>query len=400
MFAFNYYNPVRTEFGLGTFKTLGEKAAQLGKKALLVNYENHIVLENVLNEAKELLNAQSVEAVEFYQFRENPSIETVAVGVELAKKENCDMIIAIGGGSVMDGAKAIAAGVFYDGNDLWDMVFHRHDGSGSEINPPEKALPIIAVPTVPATGSEMNMCSVVTNETKKEKSYIWAECLFPQFAILDPELSYTLPASVSACSAADAISHALEIYINSVDGTPLQNYWQEGTMRTIIENIPAAIANPTDPEARGNLTWAAACAINGWANPGDGWTPMHQVGHVLSSRFGVNHGTSLTVIMPHWMRYNSERRPSVYERFALRVMNVEEGNKTSKEIINEGIDKFEAFLKNIGVATILSEINITENDLDNIVNDVEKVSFNADGVLGCNPVMTKADILNVLKMAL
>ena len=400
MFEFNYYNPVKTEFGLGSFKTLGEKAASLGKKALLVNYENPGPLSSVLEQAKSNLTAAGVEVVEFYQFRENPAIETVAVGVELAKQQNCELVIAIGGGSVMDGAKAIAAGVFYEREDLWDMVYHRHDGSASDINPPEKALPIIAVPTVPATGSEMNMCSVVTNETKKEKSYIWAECLFPQFAILDPELTYSLPASISACSAADAISHALEIYINSQDGTPLQHYWQEGTMRTIIENIPKAIENPNDPEARGNLLWAAACAINGWANPGDAWTPMHQVGHVLSSRFGVNHGTSLTVIKPHWMRYNSKRRPEVYERFAIRVMDVNAEGKSSEQVIAEGIDKYEAFLKNIGVATTLTEINITENDLNNIVDDVEKVSFNGDGVLNCNPIMAKDDILNVLTMAL
>jgi alcohol dehydrogenase len=246
----------------------------------------------------------------------------------------------------------------------------------------------------------MNMCSVISNKALGEKSYIWAECIFPAVAILDPQLTTSLPAFQSACAAADTISHVLEIYINSREDTPLQNYFQEGCMRTTIENIAAALETPDDLEARGNLMWASTCAINGWSWPGAGWTPMHQVGHVLTSRHGVNHGSSLSVIMPHWMRYNKSRRLGTYKTFAVRVMDVDPAGKTDEQIADEGIDRFEAFLAKIGVPTKLSDVGITEANLQPILDGAVKVSFGADGNLNCNPVMTQDDVMNVLKAAL
>lgn len=399
MFEFNYYNPVRTVFGVGKVELTGEKAFELGKKALLVNYKTPGPLKPLLDRIKNMLDKSGVEVVEFYAFEENPAIETVADGVALAKKTGCDLVIAVGGGSVMDGAKAIAAGVYYEG-DPWNMVYHRHDGSGAQIRPPSKALPILAIPTLPATGSEMNMCAVVTNRKLGEKSYIWAECIFPKTAILDPALTVTLPRFQSACAAADTISHVLEIYINSREDTPLQHYWQEGCMRTTMENITKVLETPDDLEARGNLMWTATCAINGWAYPGDGWTPMHQVGHVLTSRHRVNHGSSLCVLMPHWMRYNSTRRPDAYTRFAVRVMDVDPRGKSAADITREGIERFHAFLEKIGVPTHLGEVGIKKEDLGSILKDVVRVSFGANGNLACNPAMSQNDVMNVLEMAL
>ena len=399
MFDFISYNPVRAIFGIGKVNLAGEKAAELGRKALLVSYREPGALRPLLGRIKGLLEKAGLAVVEFYAFEENPTIVTAAEGVALARQAGCDVVVAVGGGSVMDGAKAVAAGVHYSG-DLWNMVYHRHDGSGKQILPPAKALPLLAIPTLPATGSEMNMCAVLTNRALKEKSYIWAECLFPRMAILDPELTVTLPPRQSACAAVDTISHVLEIYINSRTDTPLQHYWQEGCMRVTMENIPRALAKPDDLEARGNLMWAATCAINGWAYPGDGWTPMHQVGHVLTSRHGVNHGISLAVIMPHWMRYNAPRRPEVYRRFAVRVMDVDPRGKTDDAIAREGIDRFEAFIKQVGVPTRLGEVGIRAPDLAGILEGVVKVSFGADGNLGCQPVMTQADVMKVLQAAL
>jgi len=399
MFEFEFYNPVRAIFGIGKLAVAGEKAAELGSKALLVSYRKPGPLADVLKRLKKLLGAAGVATAEFFAFEENPTIETVAEGVSLAKGKGCDLIVAVGGGSVMDGGKAVAAGVYYQG-ELWNMVNSRHDGSGAAIAPPTRALPLMAIPTLPATGSEMNMCSVVSNKALGEKSYIWAECLFPAVAILDPELTTSLRAFQSACAAADTISHVLEIYINSRQDTPLQNYWQEGCMRTTMENIPKVLKDPKDTEARGNLMWTATCAINGWAWPGDGWTPMHQVGHVLTSRHGVNHGSSLSVLMPHWMRYNKLRRRHTYKMFALRVMDVAPAGKSDEQIIDEGIDRFEAFLAGIGVPTRLSQVGIGAEDLQPILDGAVKVSFGADGNLKCTPVMTKDDVMNVLKMAL
>ena len=399
MFNFEYYNPVKTIFGAGAFALTGKKAAAIGRKAMLVNYLNPSSLLPLLDRLKIMLTQEGVQVVDFFAFEENPSIDTVAEGVALAKSQACDMVISLGGGSVMDGGKAIAAGFYYSG-ELWEMVNHRHDGSGKTIAPPQKALPILCIPTLPATGSEMNMCAVVSNPKLREKSYIWAECLFPTLSILDPELTFSLPPFRTACAAADAISHVLEIYINSRSDTPLQHAFQEGCMRVTMANVRAALANPHNVEARGNLMWAATCAINGWAYPGDGWTPMHQVGHVLTSRYKINHGSSLTVIMPHWMRYCQSRRPEVYKNFAIRVMDVDPQHKDDQSIINEGINRFEAFLNEIGVPTKLSQCNVPVNEIAAICDDVAKVSFNSDGVLPCQPAISKEDIHAILQKSI
>lgn len=398
MSSFEYYNPVRVIFGAGKLEEIGIQAAKMGKKVLLVSYERVDFLASTLDRITQLLQAAGIEVVPFYAFQENPDISVVEAGSEKCKEELIDLIIAVGGGSVMDGSKAIAAAALYEGKDLWNMVYSRHD----DVNaiPPEKALPTMMIPTLPATGSEMNICSVVSNRALKEKSYIWAECIFPQVSIIDPELTLTLPPFQSACAAADSISHVLEIYLNGADDTPLEHSFQEGVMRTVMANIYKIKDNPKDIDARAHLCWAATCAINGWASPGDAWTPMHQVGHVLTSLHGVNHGSSLTVLMSSWMKNFHKRRPNRYFDFATNVMGVSRGNKCDEEIVQEGILAFEQFLKEIGVPTSLKEVNVGEQHLSDIVEGVAKVSFGADGYLNCNPKVSKEDILGVLNTAL
>jgi len=400
MYTFEFYNPVRVIFGAGKIECAGTEVAKLGKKVLIVSYENHAFIAELLDRIRDTIRAEGVETVDFFKVRDNPEVEMVAKGVELAKSENCDCVLAVGGGSAMDAAKAVAAGVRYEG-DLWNMVYHRHDGSGAEaIKPPASALPTLMIPTLPATGSEMNMCSVLSNAQLKEKSYIWAECIFPKTAIIDPELTVSLPPFLTACAAADTISHVLEIYINSQPDTPLQHYFQEGVMRTVIENVTRALDNPADIEARANLSWAATCAINGWSYPGDGWTPMHQVGHQLTARHGVNHGASLSIIMPAWMETFNTRRPEQYLRFARRVMDVDPAGKSDRETIDEGVAKFRKFLETIGAPTTLDQVNVNQDDLAEIVDGVVRVSFGPDGLLACNPPVSREDLLTVLRKAL
>ena len=297
----------------------------------------------------------------------------------------------------MDAAKAIAAGVYYEGN-LWNMVFSRHDHIDAV--PPVKSLPTMMIPTLPATGSEMNNCAVVSNAALKEKSYIWSTCLYPKTSIIDPELTLTLPPYQTACAAADTISHVLEIYLNGEEDSDLQHYFQEGVMRTVIDNIGKVLKDPSDISARSHLQWAATCAINGWASPGDAWTPIHQVGHVLTSRHKVQHGASLAILMPAWMNYMYARRPERYFCFAKNVMQVETKNKTQEEVIREGIERFRNFLGAIGVPQSLHEANITREDLPFIVEGVVKVSFGQDGMLKCIPPVSREDVLEVLKLAL
>lgn len=394
---FEYYNPVRILFGAGEVDKVGKEAVKLGKTVCLVSYKNLGFLSPLLEKVKQLLEKENLRVCTFFEVEENPEIKTIKRGVELSCREKVDLILGVGGGSAMDAAKVIAAGVFYDG-DLWDMVFSRH--SAISVVPPEKALPTLMIPTLPATGSEMNLCAVVSNRELKEKSYIWGPCLYPKTSIIDPELTVTLPSYQTACAAADTISHVLEIYLNGEEDSDLQHYFQEGVMRTVIDNIDKVLAEPNNISARSHLQWAATCAINGWASPGDSWTPIHQIGHVLTALYRVPHGASLAILMPAWMNVMYPRRKKQYARFARNVMGICPESKKEEEVIIEGITAFKAFLKRIGTPLSLGEMNITDSDFQQIVENVVKVSFGSNGYLSCNPPVSREDILNVLKRAL
>ena len=397
MNSFTYQNPVKVIFGIGTFAQAGVEAAKLGKKALVVSYGDGSVA-GTLAKLKDQLDAAGVASEQFLEVVPNPPIEMVARGVEQAKAFGADLVIGVGGGSAMDAAKAVAAGVLYTHGDLWNMVYASH--SNVTAQPPEAALPTLMIPTLPATGSEMNMCSVVSSTTRGQKSYIWADCLFAKTAILDPELTYSLPAFQTACGAIDAISHVLEIYINGQDESDLLHAWQLGLMRTIVENLPAVLRNPTDAHARTELMWCATCGLNGWASPGDAWTPMHQVGHVLTSRHRINHGSSLAIVMPAWMDFHKSLKPARYAMFARRVMGICPHQKTDEELASEGIAAFKAFIKECGVPTTLGEKGVTAADIPGIVEGVRTVSFNADGVLASNPPVTAEALAQILTAAL
>lgn len=394
---FEYYNPVRVLFGAGELKRIGEEAKKLGKNICLVSYKELNFLQPLMDKIERLLKEEGLNVFTFYEAEPNPEITTIARGADYCRTVQADVVIGVGGGSAMDAAKAIAAGVYYEGN-LWNMVFSRHDHIDAV--PSVKSLPTMMIPTLPATGSEMNNCAVVSNAALKEKSYIWSTCLYPKTSIIDPELTLTLPPFQTACAAADTISHVLEIYLNGEEDSDLQHYFQEGVMRTVIDNIGKVLKDPSDISARSHLQWAATCAINGWASPGDAWTPIHQVGHVLTSRHKVQHGASLAILMPAWMNYMYVRRPERYFCFAKNVMQVEIKNKTQEEVIREGIERFRDFLGAIGVPQSLHEANITREDLPFIVEGVVKVSFGQDGMLKCIPPVSREDVLEVLKLAL
>ena len=397
MNSFEYYNPVRILFGVGEVNKAGCEAAKLGKTVCLVSYKHTVFLASLLERIRQLLEKENLRVCTFFEIEENPEITTIKRGVELCCREQVDLVIGVGGGSAMDAAKVVAGGVYYEG-DLWNMVVSRH--STISAIPPRKALPTMMIPTLPATGSEMNMCAVVSNSVLKEKSYVWSPCLYPKISIIDPELTVTLPPYQTACAAANTISHILEIYLNGEEDSDLQHYFQEGVMRTVIDNVEKVLVDPQNISARSHLQWAATCAINGWASPGDAWTPVHQVGHVLTSLYKMPHGASLAILMPAWMEVMASRRKAQYFRFARNVMGVSIPGKLEDEVIREGISSFKVFLKRIGVPLSLTEMNISESSIPQIVENVVKVSFGSDGFWVCNPPVSQEDIVKVLKKAL
>ena len=396
MNKFDFYNPVKLIFGEGQISRVGREAAKLGAKALVVSYKEHEFFADLLAKIESRLAKSDLEVATFYEVTANPTIEQVRRGVAACRDAGADLVIGVGGGSAMDAAKLIAAGALYDG-DPWNMVVSRHDNV--TVVPPEKALPMMMVPTLPATGSEMNCCGVVTNEETCEKSYAWAACLYPAVSIADPALTCSLPPYQTACGAADTISHVMEFYINGLEGTPLNNYIQEGVIATVMENVPLALEDPDDIDARANLQWASIVALNGWSQPGDAWTPMHQVGHVLSARYGLTHGASLSIVMPAWMRHLHGKRPERYVRFAERVLDIDVAGRDYADVAEEAIDTFESFIRGIGVETRLSDAAIPAGEIDAIAGDVVRISFGADGMLSSRPPVSRDDLVAILNLA-
>ena len=398
MEKFEFYNPVRVLFGPGELKRIGAEAKALGQTALLVSYKEPGPLKEVLGRIEAILAADGVKAVPFYGVSANPTIQQVEEGVKKAKAEGAQLVIGVGGGSAMDAAKAIAAGVLYR-QPLWNMIVSRHDQAVA-VSPTE-ALPIILVPTLPATSSEMNAGAVISNQKTLEKSYVFANPLYAKVSILDPELTLTLPAYQTGCGAADAVSHVMELYLNGADDTPLQDRLMEGIILTIMECMEKLKKDSQDLAARTNLMWAATVAWNGWTQPGvASGVPMHLIAHVLSARYNTTHGASLAVVMPAFMRRFWKTRPQRYVQFAERIFGLETRGKKPEKLVPQVIQKFEDWLKGLGVQTRLPEVGIKAEAVESLTEEVARVSFGPDGKLGARVPATKEDVREILKLAL
>lgn len=393
MNAFTYFNPVKVIYSEGALAQVGEHAAAYGKKALIVSYDNVSFMEDKLEILRTSLKEAGVEYTEFFKVVANPKIQTAREGAQLCKENGIDLVIGFGGGSAMDSAKAIAAYALYENGDILNMFMFSH--SDVTCVPPEKALPTIMIPTLPATGSEMNQCGVLTNEETCQKSYVWADCLFPKVAVLDPTLITGLPAYQTACGGVDIIAHAAEAYLNGDSSVlALQDGLELGVMRAVKNILPHVLDNPTDLDARGTMLWAADLALCGIVNAGTMvFTPMHQMGHVLSAQYNATHGATLACMMPAWMRFFAKREDNArYKLFAKEMFGCES--------IEEAADIFENWMKNMGIQTRISQFGAKEEDIAKLASEVKAVSFGPDGKLGSNPKLSEEDIAQIYRIAL
>jgi alcohol dehydrogenase YqhD (iron-dependent ADH family) len=393
---FEYYNPAHLVFGTGTLVRLGEITSLYGRKAMIVTGGGSIKRNGVFDRAAATLNAAGVSLVECSGVEPNPRLSTVTRGAEIARTEGCDVVVALGGGSVMDAAKVMAAAVYYEG-DLWDMFPHGQTNRRL----PERALPVITVPTLAATGSEMNNGAVITNEQTGIKSFVGCRCLYPKAAIVDPELTVSVPANQTAYGVCDLITHVTEAYFNGVDGTPMQDRFAEGVILTAMEYGPKAVANGNDLEARAQVQWASVVALNGWVQAGTlSPYPVHMIEHTLSAQHDIAHGAGLSIVNPAWMRFAIKSRPERFAQFAQRIFGIGLKGPGDMDAALEGIDRFEAFLRSIGCPIRLSECGIGDDLLDRYASDTVLVTRDAFGRLPGRPPMSKADIVEVLRAAL
>lgn len=392
---FTFHNPTKIIFGAGSLEQLGEIVSIRGRHALLVTGGGSVKRSGTFDRAVASLKAAGVAVTECAGIEPNPRITSVMRGAEIARREGCDVVVALGGGSTMDASKVIAAAALYDG-DPWDMILHGQ----AEWKIPTVALPVITVPTLAATGSESNRGAVITNEETKVKSFVMADCLYPYAAIVDPELTVSVPKDQTAYGVCDLITHITEGYFNGVDNTPIQDRFAEGVILTSMEWGPKAIADGTDLEARAQVQWAALVALNGWVQVGtNAGYPVHMIEHTVSAYHDITHAAGLAIINPAWMRFAAKARPAKFAQFAQRVMGVPAGTDDLACAL-AGIDRFEAFLKSIGCPTRFSDLGIGDELIETYARETLRIVNDGNGKLPARPAMSEADIIAVLRAAL
>ena len=400
MLNFELYNPVRIIFGPGEAENIGKYTKEYGTKAMLVTYDVHDFFNELLAKLDKSFKDAGVTVTEFFKVKPNPRLSDIEEAIDICRKEGIEVIVALGGGSVMDSAKAIGAGVKYDG-DPWKMFVSRHDKAVAV--PPTDTLPTIMIPTKTATSSEPNNVAVATNDRTHEKAYIWAPVLYPKICVMDPCVTATLPKFPMAAGAVDAMSHVLEAYLNGDQNSPVQDRCHEGLLMAVMDLIRKIFKDPDDIQARASLQWASTLTWNGYLQAGlAAPTPCHQIGHVLSALYDIDHGVTLAVIMPAFFRYTAHLNDERAARFAelgYRIFRLDREGRKDIDVADECIDKFVAFVKEVGVPVNLKSVNVPKEDLDKIADEVIAHGCDADGNLPSIPKIGRDGLMTILNMA-
>lgn len=383
---FVYDIPTIVYFGKGQIENLGRLAAECGKKALIVYGGGSIKKNGLFDTAITKLKEFDVDYVELGGVEPNPKIESVRKGVEICKKENVDVIIPIGGGSVIDCAKGIAIGAKYDG-DAWDLVV--------DTGKIKESLPVITVLTIAATGTEMDFYAVISNMEVNDKISIDNRCMFPKYSILDPTYTETVSAYQTASGTADIMSHVFEVYFQKCGDTFIQDSFMEAIMKTCVKYGKKAIDTPDDYDARANLMWASSWAINGMIACGKaGAWVCHPIEHQLSAFYDITHGMGLAVIIPHWMqKILDDSIVDVFVSYGVNVFGID-ASLPKYDIANLAIEKTREFFDSMNIPKTLRELGITEKSKFDIM--AEKA---AKGLDKAYSPLTKADVLEIFEAA-
>ncbi len=383
---FNFYNPVKILFGKGKIAELRKNIPETSR-ILMVYGGGSIYKNGVYDQVTAALKGFSV--VEFGGIEPNPKYETLMKAVKVVKAEKIDFLLAVGGGSVLDGTKFIAAAALYEGESAWDIAAKQISVS--------KALPLGAVLTLAATGSEMNSGGVITREATQEKIAFGSPALFPKFSVLDPQITFSLPKRQVANGIVDAYVHVIEQYLTYPLNTLVQDRLAEGILLTLIAEGPKATASETpDYENRANLMWAATMALNGLIGVGgkSDWS-THMIGHELTAFHGIDHAVTLAIVLPGVMRLMKDKRREKLLQYASRVWNINEGSEESR--IETAIERTESFFQQVGIATRLRDYNVGQETIDRIVERFTQRKMRA---VGSQQDVSIADVAELLKSRL
>jgi len=384
---FNFYSPTYFVFGKGRENETGKYVKRFGGTKVLLHFGgNSAIKSGLLDRVKKSLTQEGISFVELGGVLPNPRSGLVYKGIEICKNEGVDFILAVGGGSVIDSAKAIAAGALYDG-DFWDFY------TGKKV---EKALPVGTILTIAAAGSEGSSSSVITHENGLLKRSAEGNALRPVFSILNPELTFTLPAYQTACGITDMMAHVMERYFTNTREVEITDRLCEGILLTIIKEAPVAIAEPTNYGARANIMWAGMVAHNDICGVGreQDWA-THQMEHELSALYDVAHGAGLAVMFPAWMKYVMNHDIMRFAQFAVRVWGCEMDFQHPEITAKEGIAKFEQFLISIGMPVRFAELGAKAEDIPTLVKNMRL----GNRTVGSFVKLTEKDVAEIYKLA-
>ncbi len=385
-----YYNPTKIIFGKDTERSVGKEAAKHAKKVLVHYGGSSAVKSGLIDRVKQSLEGAGVAYVELGGVQSNPRLALVREGIALCRESNVELVLAVGGGSVIDSAKAIAANVPNAGDDVWDY----YTGKAT----PAKTLPVATILTIPGAGSESSTGSVITNDDTMEKLALDIIKNRPVFSILNPELTYTVPAYHTAAGVVDAIAHVMERYFTNTTDCDLTDRFCESTIRDLVKYGPAAVHDPYNYTARSAVMWACKMAHDGTLGFGreEDWG-SHMIEHELSAKYDVSHGAGLAVVFPAWMKYVYAHRPELFAQFAMRVFDVEYCFEDPAATILQGIESLACFFAALGMPTTLRDLGIADKAaLDEMA---QKAAEHGGGTLGHFMELTATDIRNILELA-
>ncbi|HOP75554.1 MAG TPA: iron-containing alcohol dehydrogenase [Bacillota bacterium] len=385
---FEFCSPTKIIFGRGMESRVGAETKKYANKVLLHYSGGSIKKSGLYEKVTQSLREAGVEFVELGGVQPNPRLSLVREGIALCREHKLEMVLAVGGGSVIDSAKAIALGVPYSG-DVWDFFANRAV--------PAEALPKGVVLTIPAAGSEASKSAVITNEDGWYKWGLNVELNRPQFAIMNPELTFTLPPYQTACGAVDIMAHIMERYFTNVTDVDLTDRLCEGALKSMIRNTLIAIKEPDNYAARAEMMWAGTLAHNdllGTGRIGD-WA-AHMIEQEISAIYDVAHGAGLAVVFPAWMKYTFKRNLNTFIKFAVRVWDVDYDFDQPERTAWEGIRRLEDFYRQIGMPVTLAELGVPDDRLEEMARKAMKPWLTSVGAVS---QFTSEDILEVLKLA-
>lgn len=382
---FKYRNPTKILFGKGQIENLATEIPAEAK--ILMLYGGGSIMKNgVYEQVKKALS--DYEVVEFGGIPANPEYSVLVDALKVIKEENITYLLAVGGGSVIDGTKFLSAAALYEGETPWELLTNK--------KPVTEGMPFGTVLTLPATGSEMNSGSVITRAETKEKLAFGGPGMFPQFSVLDPEVIKSIPERQIANGITDAFTHVMEQYMTYPIGAKLQDRFAESIMQTLVETAPAIMKDPSDYEAASNFMWSCTMALNGLIQqgvPGD-WA-IHSMGHELTAMYGIDHARTLAILAGNHYRYNFETKKEKLAQYAERVWNITEGSLEDKA--HAGINKTEEFFKSLGIDLKLSEY--TENYSETGSTVAERFIERGWNGLGEHKTLTPTDAQKIIEMS-